>query len=314
LTEWTDEMTTCDVPDVVVIGSANIDLVALASRLPHPGETVSAHGYFEACGGKGANQAIAASRAGARTAFVGAVGDDAAGRTLRAALVDDRVDVAHLATADRPTGRALIGVSDDAENLIIVVPGANHALSVADIDAARPMLAAARVVLMQLEVRIEVVRRAAELAGAETLVVLNPAPAAELPDALLRDVDVITPNAHEVARLGGAEALLARGVGSVVVTEGPRGARLVTGDGETWIAPYPVSPVDTTAAGDAFCGTLSARLALDGGLAALPAALRAAAVAGALATQVQGAVPSLPRWDAVAAALRQQGPTFRTGL
>jgi ribokinase len=303
-----------DVPDVVVIGSANIDLVALARRLPQPGETVSAHGYFEACGGKGANQAIAASRAGARTAFVGAVGDDAAGHTLRAALVDDQVDVSHLVTVDRPTGRALIGVSDEAENLIIVVPGANHGLSVADIDAAARLLAAARVVLMQLEVRIEVVRRAAELAGREAVVVLNPAPAAELPEALLRHVDVITPTAHEAELLGGADALLARGVGAVVVTEGPRGARLVSRDGETRIAPYPVTPVDTTGAGDAFCGTLSARLALDGGLAALPAALRAAAVAGALSTQVQGAVPSLPRWDAVAAALRQQGSTIRTGL
>ena len=202
-----------------------------------------------------------------------------------------------------PTGRALIGVSDDAENLIIVVPGANHALSTSDIDAASGVIARAKVVLVQLEIRLEVVQRAVELAGPDTLVVVNPAPAAQLPDELLAHVDVITPNEHEERLLGGASSLLSRGVGAVVVTEGARGARLVRTTGEQRIAPYPVTPVDTTGAGDAFCGALSARLAQGGGMAALPEALRAAAVAGALATQVKGAVPSLPHWDAVAAVL-----------
>ena len=291
--------------DVVVVGSANMDLVARVVRLPHPGETVSAHDYFEACGGKGANQAIAAARAGARTAFIGAVGSDAAGDTLRAAFVHDAVDVSLLATVREPTGRALIGVSDDAENLIIVVPGANHALSVDHIDAAEALLANAKVVLVQLEVRLAVVQRAVELAGHDTIVVLNPAPASELPDDVLRHVDVITPNEHEVALLGGAAALVARGVANVVVTQGARGALLVTRDSETRIEPFAVTPVDTTGAGDAFCGVLSARLAVAGGLAELALALRAAAVGGALATQTAGAVPSLPAWSQVAAALQQ---------
>ncbi len=291
--------------DVVVVGSANMDLVARVVRLPHPGETVSAHDYFEACGGKGANQAIAAARAGARTAFIGAVGSDAAGDTLRAAFVHDAVDVSLLATVREPTGRALIGVSDDAENLIIVVPGANHALSVDHIDAAAALLANAKVVLVQLEVRLAVVQRAVELAGHDTIVVLNPAPASELPDDVLRHVDVITPNEHEVALLGGAAALVARGVANVVVTQGARGALLVTRDSETRIEPFAVTPVDTTGAGDAFCGVLSARLAVAGGLAELALALRAAAVGGALATQTAGAVPSLPAWSQVAAALQQ---------
>ena len=289
--------------DVVVVGSANLDLVALTERLPHPGETVSAHGYFEACGGKGANQAIAASRAGARTAFVGSVGRDAAGDTLRRAFEADHVDVRHLSVSNEPTGRALIGVSDDAENLIIVVPGANHALTLADVDSTAETLSTTKVLLMQLEIPIEVVLRAAETAGNDTIVVLNPAPAQPLPDDLLRLDDLITPNEHELELLGGARSLLDRGVGSVVVTEGARGARLVTPTGERRIAPFPVTPVDTTGAGDAFCGTLSARLSLDGGLAAVLPSLRAAAVAGALATTVQGAVPSLPRWEAIAAAL-----------
>ena len=291
--------------EVVVVGSANMDLVARVVRLPHPGETVSAHDYFEACGGKGANQAIAAARAGARTAFIGAVGSDAAGDTLRAAFVHDAVDVSLLATVREPTGRALIGVSDDAENLIIVVPGANHALSVDHIDAAAALLANAKVVLVQLEVRLAVVQRAVELAGHDTIVVLNPAPASELPDDVLRHVDVITPNEHEVALLGGAAALVARGVANVVVTQGARGALLVTRDSETRIEPFAVTPVDTTGAGDAFCGVLSARLAVAGGLAELALALRAAAVGGALATQTAGAVPSLPAWSQVAAALQQ---------
>jgi ribokinase len=209
--------------DVVVVGSANMDLVARVVRLPHPGETVSAHDYFEACGGKGANQAIASARAGARTAFIGAVGSDAAGDTLRSAFIGDAVDVSMLATVREPTGRALIGVSDDAENLIIVVPGANHALSVDHIDAAAALLANAKVVLVQLEVRLAVVQRAVELAGRDTIVVLNPAPASELPDDVLRHVDVITPNEHEVALLGGAAALVARGVANVVVTQGAWG-------------------------------------------------------------------------------------------
>ena len=291
--------------DVVVVGSANMDLVARVVRLPHPGETVSAHDYFEACGGKGANQAIASARAGARTAFIGAVGSDAAGDTLRSAFIGDAVDVSMLATVREPTGRALIGVSDDAENLIIVVPGANHALSVDHIDAAAALLANAKVVLVQLEVRLAVVQRAVELAGHDTIVVLNPAPASELPDDVLRHVDVITPNEHEVALLGGAAALVARGVANVVVTQGARGALLVTRDSETRIEPFAVTPVDTTGAGDAFCGVLSARLAVAGGLAELALALRAAAVGGALATQTAGAVPSLPAWSQVAAALQQ---------
>ena len=233
------------------------------------------------------------------------VGSDAAGDTLRSAFIGDAVDVSMLATVREPTGRALIGVSDDAENLIIVVPGANHVLSVDHIDAAAALLANAKVVLVQLEVRLAVVQRAVELAGRDTIVVLNPAPASELPDDVLRHVDVITPNEHEVALLGGAAALVARGVANVVVTQGARGALLVTRDSETRIEPFAVTPVDTTGAGDAFCGVLIARLAVAGGLAELALALRAAAVGGALATQTAGAVPSLPAWSQVAAALQQ---------
>jgi ribokinase len=289
--------------DVVVVGSANLDVVATTLRLPRPGETVTADGYFEACGGKGANQVIAAARAGAHTTFVGAVGDDDAARQLRAAFVADGVDVSHLVTVGAPTGRALIGVSHDGENLIMVVPGANHVLSVDDVDAAADVIAGARVLLMQCEVPLEVIERAVARAGDDTIVVLNPAPARDLPAHLLAQLDVIVPNEHEVTLLGGTAALLDAGVGAVVVTEGARGARLVTRDGETRIAPHPVTPVDTTGAGDAFCGALAARLAAGDSLAV---ALRAAVVGGALSTLTRGAVPSLPTWAAIA---RHLSPT-----
>jgi ribokinase len=156
---------------------------------------------------------------------------------------------------------------------------------------------------MQCEVPLEVIERAVARAGDDTIVVLNPAPARDLPTRLLAQLDVIVPNEHEVTLLGGTAALLDAGVGAVVVTEGARGARLVTRDGETRIAPHPVTPVDTTGAGDAFCGALAARLAAGDSLAV---ALRAAVVGGALSTLTRGAVPSLPTWAAIA---RHLSPT-----
>lgn len=275
--------------DVVVVGSANLDLVASTHRLPSAGETVVAHSYVEACGGKGLNQAIAAARAGARTAFVGAVGDDTAGSTLRDALIAEGVDVSHLAVVPGPTGRAFIGVDDTAENQIIVVPGANRLLGTAQVDAAAAMLASAKVVVAQLEIPMLAVARAAALAGADTIVVVDPAPATALPDGLVQRVDVLVPNEHEESVIGGASSLVARGARVVVVTEGERGARVVTAGGVDRVAPHRVTPLDSTGAGDAFCGVLCARLAVGGGWPALPDALRAAAVAGALATQVRGA-------------------------
>lgn len=282
--------------DVVVVGSANLDLVARTARLPGPGETVTGSDYMEACGGKGVNQAIAAARAGARVAFVGAVGSDHAGEVLRAALVADGVDVAHLATVAAPTGRALIGVADSGENSIIVVPGANHALGPDHVAAARAVLASARVVLAQLEVPITVVVAAMAAAAPGATRMLNPAPAVPLPAALLASLDLIAPNEHEVGLLGGVDALRRAGVARVVVTEGSRGARLVDADGERRIPPCPARPVDTTGAGDAFCGYVAARLAAGD---EVERALRAGSAAGALATETPGAVPSLPKWDMV---------------
>jgi ribokinase len=283
--------------DVAVVGSVNLDLVATTARLPGPGETVSGTSYAEHAGGKGLNQAIAAARSGARVALVAAVGDDDAGRTLRSMAQHDGIDVTAVSVlAGEATGRALITVDQHAENSIVVVPGAN-ALMRAD-TAPR-----ARVVIAQLEVPIEEVVtafRQARREGARTI--LNPAPAQALPDELLQLCDIVVPNEHEADLIGGVTALLQRGVAAVVTTRGAAGAVVtesVDGVVETWSEPaVEVTPVDTTGAGDAFCGALAARLAADDDL---HDAVRYAAAAGALATTIAGAVPSLPRADAVRA-------------
>jgi ribokinase len=272
--------------DVCVIGSSNLDLVATAATLPAPGETVMGHDYAEHPGGKGLNQAVAAARAGARTVFVSAVGDDVAGADLLRVMSNDGIDTSRVARRSGvPTGRALIGVSDAGENSIIVVPGANATVTIDDLPEAR-------VVLAQLEVPIDTVRRAFELARSSgAMTVLNPAPARTLPPELLALCDVVVPNEHEVELLGGVDALFALGALAVVITEGSRGATLHRDGTAEHIAPFAVSPVDTTGAGDTFCGSLCARLAAGDDLVH---ALRHAAAAAALSTTRSGAVPSIP--------------------
>lgn len=288
---YTHDVTSPRTFDVVVIGSANLDLVANVGHLAEPGETVIATGYAEHAGGKGLNQAVACRRSGARTAFIGCLGRDGAGDVLHRVLADERIEN-YTVDVSAPTGRALISVDDDAENSIVVVPGANHRLGIGVVDDHRSVLSDTRVVLAQLEIPIDAVEAAfavARLAGAITI--LNPAPAAALPPGLLPLCDVIVPNQTEVAQLGGTSALLDAGVSTVVVTLGARGIRVVTRDGAVEIPPYAVRAVDTTGAGDAACGALAASLAA--GSDVVTAARRAAA-AGALAATRHGAVPSLP--------------------
>lgn len=277
--------------DVIVVGSTNLDLVATVEHLPEPGETVLATEYAEHAGGKGLNQAVAARRAGADTAFVTCLGQDPAGAMLHRLIVNESI-AAHVTDHDGPTGRALIAVDGEAENSIVVVPGANAHLSMSAVESHRRILERARVVLCQLEVPLESVEAALAIAkagGARTI--LNPAPARELPTGLLGLCDVIVPNQHEVSMLGGTSALLDAGVGAVVVTLGARGIRVVTHEGEIDIPPYVVRAVDTTGAGDAACGALAAALALGHDLTT---AARRASAAGALAATRPGAVPSLP--------------------
>ena len=290
--------------DICVVGSANLDLVATTDRLPGPGETVLGSSYAEHAGGKGLNQAVAAARAGARTTFCGAVGDDDAARRLLAVIADDGIDASALRLLPNAvTGRALIGVSAAGENSIIVVAGANRELTESDVSA---IATSARVLLVQLEVPVATVRAAlsaARAAGVTTI--LNPAPAMTLSSEILALCDVVIPNEHEVEILGGVAELLRLGARAVVVTLGARGAKLCTsGADDVVVAAFAVESVDTTAAGDAFCGAFAAELAAG---ASLAGALRFAAATGALATTRAGAVPSLPTRPEIDALLTRPG-------
>lgn len=294
-------------PEIVVVGSANLDLVVEVEAIPVAGETVMGGDLRRIPGGKGANQAVAAARLGRRVAMVGRVGDDDAGAMLRAALDSAGVDAACLlATEDTPSGTALIAVGADGDNAIVVSPGANGRLSSADADRAAGVLAAAEVVLLQLEVPLAAVSAAVRCARGTVVLNPAPAPATMLPPDLLDGVDVIVPNQTELATMAGHAGLspiggvdpdtavaLARGlpVAASVVTLGAAGAMVVTPTDATHVPAPAVVPVDTTAAGDAFCGALAD--ALVGGADLVRAAEWAVKV-GAAATLRHGAQPSLP--------------------
>jgi ribokinase len=292
--------------EVVVVGSANVDVRLQVEDLPRGGETVLALGRDVGAGGKGVNQAVAAARSGARTAFIGAFGDDAAAATLGRALGGAGVDTALVRTSTGPSGTAYVVVERSGENLIVVDPGANASLVDLTQDE-RAVIGAAAVVLCQLEVPLATVAAAAAAAGG--IVVLNAAPAADLPAGLLDDVDVLVVNEHEACAVAGGAAsaldalddLLAR-VRAVVITRGAAGMVLAQRDGRR--AEVPAIParavVDTTGAGDTFCGALAAALAHGADLE--PAARRAAA-AGSLSVERFGAGESAPTADEVTARL-----------
>ncbi|WP_070106550.1 ribokinase [Burkholderia plantarii] len=292
---------------VAVVGSLNMDLVVRAPRLPKPGETLSGHGYAQAAGGKGGNQAVAAARLGAQVAMLGRLGDDANGAALRAALEAERIDCAALATsAGVPTGVALIVVDDASQNAIVIVAGGNGLVTPEDVAAHDAMIAAADVLVCQLETPLPAVRAALEAGRRHArIVVLNPAPAlAPLPDGWLPLVDWLIPNEIEAAALTGvpiatpADAELAArrlaegGARNVIVTLGGQGVVARYADGGTRHYPAPkVAAVDTTAAGDTFIGGFAARLAAGD---ALDEAIRFAQRAAALSVTRVGAQPSIP--------------------
>ncbi|GIF58797.1 ribokinase [Asanoa iriomotensis] len=284
---------------VVVVGSTNLDLVVTTPRLPRPGETVLGENFRTVPGGKGANQAVAAARAGAAVEFVGAVGSDEFAPVLRDSLAGAGVGVRGLRTVAGPSGVALIAVDGAAENFIVVAPGANGALTDLHADD-RAAIAAADVLLLQLEVPLPTVVAAAGAArAAGTTVVLNAAPAATLPGELLDLVDLLVVNEHEATVVAGVDdgqpldALL-KLVPRVVLTLGARGAAYADRDGLRLRVPAPrIEAVDTTAAGDAFTGALAVGWAERGG-ADVESILRWACAAGAACAQRPGASSALP--------------------
>ncbi|WP_372983709.1 ribokinase [Microbacterium sp.] len=293
--------------DVVVLGSANMDLVVRQPRLPRPGETIWGSGFSAIPGGKGLNQAVAAARGGADVAFLGCVGDDAFGSDLRACLRLEGIDDRGLERVLGPTGTAHVSVLDDGENAIVVVPGANHAVDALD-DGMLAAISSARCLVAQLERPVPLVHaafRAARDRGVST--VLTPAPVTVLPPGLLELTDILVPNAGEARELAGADddleaaRMLSRSAATVVMTRGADGA-VVAERGEI-VSEVParrVVPVDTTAAGDTFVGTLVARLVAG---SALPRALEAASIAASIAVTRAGATTSMPRWEEVSGLL-----------
>lgn len=283
-------MVTSNVVDIVVLGSANADLVVSVERRPGPGETVLGSDLTVLPGGKGANMAVAAGRLDARVAFLGAVGPDGHAELLLGSLRSAGVDVSRVRRTERPTGVALITVTEDGENSIVVSPGANHALTLEDVD-----LGDARILVASLEVPVPVVEYAVAVAfRAGVRAVVNLAPPARLSVATLSIADPLVVNEHEAQWLAGStdpSRLLAFGPRSVVITLGARGVVIADGSGVQEVPAPVVSPVDTTGAGDAFTGALAAGLAAG---QALRAAAEFAVRVAAFSVTRPGAQPSYP--------------------
>ncbi|MCH8290115.1 ribokinase [Candidatus Poribacteria bacterium] len=295
---------------VVVVGSFNMDVVIKAERRPRKGETLIGQEFGMFSGGKGFNQATAAARLGADVVMIGRLGTDTFGDILMSASTEEKIDTNFVVRdAEVGTGVATIVIDAAGDNSIILVPHANMRLSVEDVERAFAQIASADVLLLQLEVPIEASQKAAEIAKANgAKVILNPAPARELPDSFLAQVDILTPNEVETEFLSGlkvsddegaqraAQVLLDKGISTVVLTLGDRGALLLTSDVRKLIPAYKVDVVDTTAAGDAFCGALATALAQG---KTIEDAVAFANAAGALAVTVLGAQPSIPTAEKV---------------
>lgn len=298
---------------VTIVGSLNVDTTMKVKRMPLPGETIAALSKTNAAGGKGANQAVAAARSGAETAFVGQVGDDAGGKMMINDLKNNNVDTTGIHVDDQAgTGSAAILLDESGQNSILVYGGANQQLSVKEVEDARDQIAA-DFVIAQFETPQEATLRAFQIAkenGVKTI--LNPAPAHEINPDLLKLTDLIIPNETESAALTGiivtdetsmlmsAAKFAQMGVRNLIITVGAKGAFYCTQDGYNFIPAFKVNAVDTTAAGDTFIGALSSQLKPD--MSNIEKAIVYAQRASSLAVQKLGALPSIPTYDEVVAA------------
>ena len=295
---------------VIVIGSSNVDFAVTVDRFPAPGETILGHHLAQSVGGKGANQAVAAARAGAQVGFLSKVGMDANGDLVERHLAGQGIScLSLLRQAQASTGVAMILIDRAGDNQIVVAPGSNGHLSPDDIRRQATLMSGAKVLLVQMEIPLESVWEALTIAKRIGLItILNPAPACPLPQKLIRLVDILTPNEKEAQLLTGstdvkeaAHLLAAQGVSAVVVTCGDQGAVVSHRKSLITVPAFLVGAIDTTGAGDAFNGALACAIA-DG--VQFETAIEVANAAGALATTVRGAQESAPTKGAIDFLLR----------
>ena len=290
---------------IVVVGSSNTDMIIKVPWLPRPGETILGGKFSTAAGGKGANQAVAAARAGGDVTFLARIGDDMFGQTAKEGFIKDKINVEYVLTDEsEPSGVALILVAEDGENSIAVAGGANNNLSPSDVQNQSDVIASADILVLQLETPLETVHQAASIASDNGVkVILNPAPAQELSDDILGHISILTPNESEAQLLTGikvdsaedaakaADVLMDRGVETVLLTMGPRGAYIATAQFKDLIPGFKVKAVDATAAGDVFNGALAVAIA---GNKPVREAVSFANAAAALSVTKLGAQPSAP--------------------
>jgi ribokinase len=290
---------------IVVVGSSNTDMIIKVPWLPKPGETILGGKFFTAAGGKGANQAVGAARAGGDVIFLARIGDDMFGQKAKEGFIKDNINVDYVLTDEsEPSGVALILVAPDGENVIAVAGGANSCLSPSDVEKQSDVISSADILLGQLETPLETIHKAVSIASAGGVkVILNPAPAQKLSDDLLGKISILTPNESEAQLLTGikvdsdedaakaADVLMGKGVQIVLLTMGSKGAYIATAEFKELIPGFKVKAVDATAAGDVFNGALAVAIAQN---KPIREAVSFANAAAALSVTKLGAQPSAP--------------------
>ncbi len=304
-------------PAITVIGSINTDLVVRSSVIPAPGQTLMGHSFITTGGGKGANQAVASVRLGGEVSLVAKIGADAFGKMSLDNFKKEKINIDHVYIDDHaPSGVAIIVVDDKGENIIVVAPGANAELSCGDIRLAEPVIENADIILLQLEIPMDTIAEAITIANKhKRMILLNPAPAASIPDQVLRAVDIITPNQSEAKALTGimvkdvitaqeaSDRLHEKGIQTVIITMGDKGAYLSSPDHKDLVSGFNnVQVIDTVAAGDTFCGALAIAITEKKDLCS---AVKFANAAAALSVTKQGAQTSIPNRQEVDSVLAQ---------